>query len=56
LVCGWSQENRPDSYHWPEFVADSESAGLRPIDTWRNWEGDTMSPDSDYAVVIMERA
>lgn len=55
LVCGWSQENQPDSYHWPEFVADGESAGLRLVDTWRNWEGETMSPDSDYAVVIMER-
>ncbi len=55
LICGWSQEDRPDSYHWPEFVVDGEHAGLRLVTSWRHWEGDELVPDSDYAVVVMER-
>lgn len=55
LICGWSQEVRADAYHWPEFVDDGERAGLQLVGTWRNWEGDELAPDSDYAVVIMER-
>ena len=55
LICGWSQEDRPDSYHWPEFVADGQRAGLRLVSAWRNWDGDEVASDSDYVVVIMER-
>jgi SAM-dependent methyltransferase len=56
IVCGWSQEERPDSYHGPSFVSDGESVGLRHVNTWSNWEGDEASGTADdYAVVVMER-
>ena len=51
LVCGWSQESRPDSYHAAGFVADARSAGAEPLELWRNWDGEPFD-DGDYAVVV----
>jgi SAM-dependent methyltransferase len=59
LVCGWSQETRPDSYHAAHFVADAVAAGAKHVTTWKNWDGepfDDDSGDSDYAVVIVRRS
>ncbi len=54
LVSGWSQETRSDSYHASQFVADATAAGARPLEQWKNWDGDPFD-DGDYAVVIMRR-
>ena len=51
LVCGWSQEARPDSYRMTHFVADATSVGVQVVDQWRNWDGESFD-DGDYAVVV----
>ena len=59
LVCGWSQETRPDSYHAAHFVSDAIAAGATHVATWKNWDGESFdehSGDSDYAVVIVRRS
>jgi SAM-dependent methyltransferase len=52
LVCGWSQESLPASYHAAEFVGDATEAGTVHVATWRTWDGDPFD-DDDYAVVIV---
>ncbi len=52
MLCGWSQENRPDSYHARHFIADAESNGLSLVSAWKNWEGERFD-DGDYAVVVV---
>ena len=55
LVCGWSQENRPDSYRAVQFVSDAAAAGATPVEQWKNWEGELFD-DGDYAVVVVRRS
>ena len=50
LVCGWSQENRSDSYRAAQFVSDAVAAGATPVDQWKNWDGEPFD-EGDYAVV-----
>jgi SAM-dependent methyltransferase len=52
LVCGWSQEKLPDSYHADRFVVDATSAGAVHVSAWRDWDGDPFD-DADYAVVVV---
>ena len=52
LVCGWSQENRSDSYHASHFVVDAAAAGADVVDQWKNWDGEP-SHGGDYAVVVV---
>ena len=54
LVCGWSQENRADSYHDDQFVADAISAGASHVSTWKSWDGEPYD-GGDYAVVVSRR-
>ena len=54
LVCGWSQEARPDSYRSTQFVADARSAGAEPLELWRDWDGHPFD-DGDYAVAVARR-
>ena len=54
LVCGWSQEDRPDSYHAHHFVADAAAARASLLEQWKNWDGDPFD-GGDYAVVTVRR-
>lgn len=62
FVCGWSQELRDDAYLWGDFVRDAREAGANLVETWTNWDGDTMPAStlggepvrsSDYAVIAV---
>jgi 2-polyprenyl-3-methyl-5-hydroxy-6-metoxy-1,4-benzoquinol methylase len=62
LVCGWSQENRDDSYLWTHLVRDARDVGANLAEAWTNWDGDTMPSStlggvevrsSDYAVITV---
>lgn len=52
LVCGWSQENRPDAYRADQFVRDGEANGLSLVSAWKNWDGEQFD-NGDYAVIIL---
>lgn len=52
LVCGWSQETRPDAYRAEQFVADGETNEMSLVSAWKNWEGEPFD-DSDYAVIVL---
>lgn len=54
LVCGWSQEGRPDSYHAAHFVADAVAVGAESLEIWKNWDGEPFD-DGDYAVVVVRQ-
>ena len=55
LVCGWSQENRSNSYRAAQFVADATGAGAQTLAQWKNWDGEPFD-DGDYAVVVVRRS
>lgn len=55
LVCGWSQENRSDSYQADRFVVDVTASGAQMLEQWKNWDGEPFD-DGDYAVVVVRRS
>lgn len=55
LVCGWSQESHPDSYHASQFVADAAEVDAVILELWKNWDGEPFD-GGDYAVVVVRHS
>lgn len=65
LICGFSIEDRPDSYTASDFDRDAKAAGLHRRGWYRTWDADPLTDDvnadgttsglGDYAVLVYQR-
>ena len=55
LVCGWSQETRPDAYLVKHLERDAADAGMETVHRFSTWDRGGFDPGGDYAVIVARR-